>query len=239
MALKSWPKRALKSRLAGRFVSFFVRNYIRLVWASSGWRFLNDREGRLLEASSTGFIVAFWHEHLLMAPILRKETDRRFWMLISANRDGEVIANAVAPFGIEFVRGSTANPKKKFKEKSGAPAVVQMATALRNGDIVGVTPDGPRGPRRSVQAGVIRLSLMTGAPILPVAYATSNGRRLGTWDRFWLALPFSKGVFVAGDPIEAPSDNSSEQISKVQNDLSNALNSLAEQAVDATHGSPS
>jgi hypothetical protein len=80
-----------------------------------------------------------------------------------------------------------------------------MIAALGEGAIVGMTPDGPRGPSRKAQLGVVRLAELSGAPILAGAFSTSRALRLNTWDRFFLALPFSRGAFVvAGPAIPAP-----------------------------------
>ena len=118
--------------------------------------------------------MAFWHGRLMMAPMVRRQTDRRVFMLISNHRDGEIIANGVKSFGVEFIRGSTADPKKPEKNKNGASAIAQMIVcAFKGGNIVGITPDGPRGPGERSQKGVIRLAQMSGAlgaSPLPIRY---------------------------------------------------------------------
>ena len=227
-------KRFAKSALAARIASFLIGAYIRLVHGTSRWSFVG-REHFEEAAARGGVILAFWHGRLLMAPTVRRETDKRVFMLISAHRDGEIIANGVKSFGVEFVRGSTANPKKPHKNKSGASAIAQMTAALKEGHVVGVTPDGPRGPREKVQKGIIRLAQMTGAPIVPAAYATSRGARLNTWDRFLLAAPFSKGVYVAGPAIHIPPENDPETVESARRNVENALLGVTRQA-DALTG---
>ncbi len=229
-------KRFLQGRFAGTVSSRFIAAYIRLVQRTSSWRIVGREHFAALEKQERGYILAFWHENLLMAATVRSETPRRVFMLISTHRDGEIIANAVAPFGVEFIRGSAANPKKRFKEKSGAPALAQMIAALRDGHIVGMTPDGPRGPRRKAQVGVIRLSQMSGAPILPGAYATSRGARLKTWDRFWLAAPFSRGAFAVGAPLPPPGPDA--DLDEARAALEAALNRAAAEAEAAAGRSP-
>lgn len=216
-------KRLWKSEIAGRIASALIGGYIRLVHATSRWEFIGKKDFDAAAARERGVILAFWHGRLLMAPTVRNETDRRVFMLISAHRDGEIIANGVRGFGVEFIRGSTANPKKPGKNKSGAPALVQMTAALKEGHVVGVTPDGPRGPGEKVNRGVIRLAQMTGAPIIPAAYSASRGRRLGTWDRFLLAAPFSKGVYVAGPAITVPPENDPGALESARRSVENAL----------------
>lgn len=216
-------KRFWKSEIAGKIASALIGGYIRLVYATSRWDFVGKDYFDAAASEDCGVILAFWHGRLLMAPTVRSKTDRRVFMLISAHRDGEIIANGVRGFGVEFIRGSAANPKKPSKNKSGAPALVQMTAALREGHVVGVTPDGPRGPGEKVNKGVIRLAQMTGAPVVPVAYSASRGRRLSTWDRFLLAAPFSKGVYVAGEAIHVPAENDAETLESARRSVENAL----------------
>lgn len=194
-------KSALRSPLAGAVASRAIAAYIRLVTATSSREEIGREYAEPLLASGKGFILAFWHARLLMGAAMRGETDRPVFMLISAHRDGEIIARAVEGFGVRLIRGSAADPKKPEKNKSGAPAVAAMLAALEEGAIVGVTPDGPRGPRERARLGAVRLAAMSGTPILPAAYSASRGRFLNTWDRFLLAAPFSRLAFAARPPI--------------------------------------
>lgn len=230
MAMRDTQKKILKSSIVTGIVSGAIALYIRLVWRTTRWTFEGREHVETLNKTGKGFILAFWHARLLMLPRLRGESDHAFYMLISTHSDGEIIARAVKSFGVNFVRGSAANPKKAFKDKNGAPALTQLIAALNAGSVVGVTPDGPRGPRGKVQAGVVRLSGLTGAPILPISYATSRGRALNSWDRFWFALPFSKGAFVAMQPIVPPEDTNPETIKTKQDDLAAALNMATDRA---------
>lgn len=223
-------KRLLKSEFAARMASLLIRIYIRIVEVTCRWRFVGREHFDAAEAKGKGVIIAFWHGRLLMAPIVRRETDKRVFMLISANRDGEIIAQGVRSFGVEFIRGSAANPEKPGKNKSGASAIAQMIAALNEGSIVGFTPDGPRGPGEKVKSGVIRLAQMSGAPIVPGAYSVSGGSQLNTWDRFLLAAPFSRGVFVAGPAIEPPAENTPEAVETVRRSLENALLEVTKEA---------
>lgn len=216
-------KQFVKSDFAARLASVLITGYIRLVHATSRWTFIGKEDFEAAAAEGRGVILAFWHGRLLMAPTVRSETDQRVFMLISAHRDGEIIANGVRSFGVEFIRGSAANPKKPDKNKDGAPAIMQMAEVLKGGHVVGVTPDGPRGPGEKVSKGVVRLAQMTGALIVPAAYSTSRGKKLSTWDRFLVAAPFSRGVYIAGKAISVPAQNTPEAVESARQSVENAL----------------
>lgn len=101
-----------------------------------------------------------------------------------------------------------------------------MIRTLRRGEFIGLTPDGPRGPRMRAGLGVIRTAQQTGVPIVPVSFAASRRRVLGSWDRFVVALPFGRGVIGIGDFIDIPRDADAETLEKLRRRLEGDLNSL-------------
>lgn len=191
-----------RGQTAARMASGLLGAYIRLVQRTARLNITGLEHVKALEATDPrGFILAFWHADILFAPALRDRINRKLRMLVSTHRDGEIIVNAVAGFGIDFIRGSSTDARKADKDKGGASAVAQMIGALDAGDVVGLTPDGPRGPARKVKAGVVRLAGMTRAPVVVFAWAASRRRHLNTWDGFQLALPFARVEVVAMAPI--------------------------------------
>lgn len=226
----------MKSKAAGAAVSAGVGAYIRLVAATSRTTFVGRAHADRLLLGDKGFILAFWHSRLLMGAIMRKEADRPVHMLISTHRDGELIAAAVRGFGVEMIRGSAHDPKKPEKNKSGAPAVAAMAAALKSGAVVGMTPDGPRGPAEIAKIGAVRLAAMTGAPILPAGYAATRARRLATWDRFVLTLPFSSMAFAARAPIHVEPGADDKALEAARRLLEAELNAAVADAEAALQG---
>ena len=223
-------KRLLKSAAVLRLASVLIGAYIRLVYVTSRWRVIGREHVDSAAAAGRGVILAFWHGRLLMGAAIRRETGHRVFMLISAHRDGEIIARGVSSFGVEFIRGSAANPDKPGKHKSGASAIAQMIAALESGAIVGFTPDGPRGPGEKVKPGVIRLAQMSGAPIIPAAFSISRGKHMSSWDKFLLAAPFSKGVYVAGAPIHVPAELDAEAREAYRQKVEAALSAVTRNA---------
>lgn len=213
--LRSAPARSLSSAL--------IAAYIFLVDRTSRWELVGREHFDPFLGVDQGFIVAFWHQRLMMGVILRHQTDKRVFMLSSMHPDAEIIVNAAKRFGVEFIRGSTADPRKPEKDKKGGPALVQMIGVLRQGHVIGVNPDGPRGPRERAHVGVVRLAQFSGAPILPGAYSVTRGRFLKTWDRFLFPLPFSRGVFVGLSPIRVAADATSEEIEATRLAVERAL----------------
>ena len=155
-----------------------------------------------LQAAGRPYIHAFWHGHLFLMPW--SYTGRRIAIMISAHHDGELIARTMGLFGHESIRGSTTS--------GGASALKAALRALKEGADLGFTPDGPRGPRHRAQMGVIQAARLGGAPIVPVAFSASRKKVFGSWDGFEVPHPFSRGVFVYGDPIEVPRDAGQEEM---------------------------
>lgn len=144
------------------------------------------------------YLYAFWHARMLMMP----RTACREWpgyMLISEHRDGGFIADTMHLLGIDTIRGSST--------RGGAKAMRQMIQAVREEHKhLCITPDGPKGPRETIKRGTVQLAQKTGLPVVPICYATSRYWRANSWDRFYIPQPFSRGVFVFGDPVAVDDD---------------------------------
>lgn len=230
-------KKIAHSGVGSACLSTLIGGYVRLTLATTRWKFDGAEHLADLEQSPRGFVIAFWHAQLMLFPAVRNQTGRRAYMLASASRDGEIIARAIAPYGVTFIRGSAANPRKTAENKSGASAILQMVAALDEGGVIGMTPDGPRGPARRVQPGIIRLAARANVPILPVAAASRRCRTLNTWDGFQLAYPFSTGAFVAEPPIR-PGDIPEGTQEATQEALAAALNAASRRAAALSTPNP-
>lgn len=193
---KAW-RRFLHSELLQRIACWITHCYIRFVYSTNRWSVEGGDWPRRLTREGRSFIVAFWHGRLLMMPLAWHRLTS-FHMLISAHRDGRIIAGAMTYFGIETIAGSTS--------RGGSAALRAMLKRLQEGGCVGITPDGPRGPAMTASTGIVNIARLARVPILPLTYATSRRCVLATWDRFHLALPFGRGLYVWGEPIEIGGD---------------------------------
>ena len=140
---------------------------------------------------SRRLIYAFWHESLLAPAFSRTKVST----LISQHADGELIAQACRGLGFGVIRGSTT--------RGGGPALLEMLRAAKVGHLM-VTPDGPRGPRRRVQRGLIYVASQTGLPIVPAGVGFSHAWRARSWDRFAVPRPWSTVYVVLSEPIAVP-----------------------------------
>lgn len=171
--------------------------YIRLVWATGHWQTLNAHIPARFWDEGRPFILAFWHGRLLMMMKVWRG-GMPIHMLISGHRDGKLIARTSAHFGIDSIEGSSS--------RGGAQALRSIIRTLKGGNCIGITPDGPRGPRMHASAGMINIARMSGCPIIPVCYSSTSRRLLKSWDRFAITFPFSRGIFLWGEPIEVAKD---------------------------------
>jgi lysophospholipid acyltransferase (LPLAT)-like uncharacterized protein len=146
---------------------------------------------RAWEKKGEPFILAFWHRHLLLMPYAYR--GRRISVLVSQSQDGELIARTVARLGIDSTRGSSS--------RGGVSGMKSLLRKAAEGWDIAFTPDGPRGPLREVQPGVILAAAATGLPIQPIAVAASRAKLLRSWDRFMVPVPFSTVHFVYGEPL--------------------------------------
>lgn len=163
-------------------------------------------------------IGALWHGRLLMMPIIYK--GKKLSFLVSPHRDGQVMGKALKRFGFYAILGSTT--------RKGFSGFKQMVRA--HGSDIGIVPDGPRGPRQQVQIGVIELARLTGRPIVPITFNASKRKIFNTWDRFLLPYPFSRGVFIWGEPVYVDRDGDRDYLEEKRLLLERKLNELTEEA---------
>jgi lysophospholipid acyltransferase (LPLAT)-like uncharacterized protein len=196
-ALRLRLRQFARSDRLRRVLCYSIHLYIRFVYRTNRWSVEGAEHPRRLRADGKPFVLAFWHGRLMMIPMAWQRL-APIHMLISSHRDGRIIADAVAHFGVQSVAGST--------RRGGTAALRTMVRALAAGDCVGITPDGPAGPAMVASAGIVNVARLARVPVVPVVFATSRCRVLRTWDRMNVALPFGRGVFLWGEPIEVEPD---------------------------------
>jgi len=217
-------KKLLQSARAQAVLAWLAAQYVGLVAQRLNWRFEGD-SNLLLLAQPSPVILVFWHEALPSMPVLwtrAKEMGmtRRAVVLASAHRDGQLIGQAVRHMGIGLVSGSSSR---------GGPAGLRgLLKALESGANVGLTPDGPRGPRRICAPGVAQLAAMSGCRILPCGAITSHARALRSWDQMRIPLPLGRGALVCGTPISVSRDDWQSALPLVTAALNGAMERAAQ-----------
>ena len=140
-------------------------------------------------------IFAFWHGRLLLEPITYKKLRKnvKIKLMISDHFDGELLAKTMSFFGFGTIRGSSS--------KGGIKALRESFKRISEGYDIGITPDGPRGPRESVADGIVAISQKKGLKIVALNYKASSFWQLKSWDHFIIPKPFSIVDLYATEPF--------------------------------------
>ncbi|MBP1625532.1 MAG: hypothetical protein H6Q00_7 [Holophagaceae bacterium] len=214
-----------------RMVPFFAAHLIKLLAYTWRVKRLNFEPVAELVASDTRFILTFWHRRLIAMP-LAYPFKRKGPMgetlgvaaLQSDSKDGERSTATFRWFGVEAVRGSAG--------KTGTQALVRMIQAVKQGWDLGITPDGPRGPRQEAKPGTMSVARKTGAWVVPVCVAFDRAWTLKSWDRMLVAKPFAKVTVRYGQPYQVgPGEEESLRLA-----LQEELNEMENWAEEVQHG---
>ncbi len=192
------------------------------LWARTLRYEIDDRARMIGTPVSENFIGALWHNRLLIFPFVL----RRFFVhrhgaaLISASRDGELLADAIKRFGFDVVRGSSS--------RLGASAILQLEGVLASGRDVVITPDGPRGPAYELGPGIIFLAQKSGAAVVPINMEYSSCWRIKSWDRFIVPRPFARVRVIIGAAYRVRSTSTDDEFEAERLRLQNAMMALVE-----------
>lgn len=190
-----------RARWRGRLAAFLIFGMIRLVSSTIRFRFEGGSASFEATLSQPG-IFCIWHNRLALCLVIyekyvaRRFAGRRMAAMVSASRDGGMLARVLELFNVEPVRGSSS--------RRGPQALLEMTSWADKGLDLAITPDGPRGPRYQIQEGIVALAQVTGRPILPVAYHLNWKIVLKSWDGFQIPLPFACCTVFVGESMEIP-----------------------------------
>ncbi len=110
--------------------------------------------------------------------------------LVSASKDGQLIAGPLERLGFQTVRGS-----------SGRNNVLALRSLLKVDKSMAVTVDGPKGPPQKCKPGILYLAQKKQIPIICCNARFSSTWQLPTWDKMNIPKPFSKITLTYHCPI--------------------------------------
>lgn len=149
-----------------------------------------------LKSRNVPILFALWHGRMYLS--IQAHRNQGIVTMASQSKDGELIARWLEKNGYVVVRGSTT--------RGGGQALREMVRQVRSGRHAALTVDGPKGPARVVQPGVVQLARLTGAWVLPITSSASRPHFFESWDRYLLPWPFSKAVVAYGEPFPIPEE---------------------------------
>lgn len=171
-------------------------------------------------------IFAFWHGRLL--PLLYAHRDENIHVLASEHADGEMLGQTIRRLGYGHVRGSST--------RDGMRALRELSEKVRAGFDVGLTVDGPRGPRGVVKSGAIEVARQTGAVIIPLTSASDRHRVFNSWDAFELPYPGARVVVRYGEPMQVDPNADRAEVEARRLDLERELNRITAEADRSARG---
>lgn len=207
-----------------RVAALLIWSLVSLVSFTLRYR-LNDPHGFLLRKDIKQAIYCVWHNRLALAVKIyfmfgkRRADSLGLAGLVSASKDGALLAKIFQSFGIQPVRGSSS--------RRGAQALRELTTWGERGYDLSITPDGPRGPRYVVADGAVALAQITGLPIVPAAYHLNWKITLKSWDGFQIPLPFARCEVTAGRVIYVPREASDEERENLRLELQAELRAIS------------
>jgi lysophospholipid acyltransferase (LPLAT)-like uncharacterized protein len=205
-------RRPLLGALA-RVVPPLLYAVLRTLQATLRIRYIGAQAPHARLARGQQVILAYWHRFNLMLPVMAPGAP--LCTMVSQHRDGEMAIRVLAHWGVSGVRGSAT--------RGGVGGFMRLVDAYGRGESVALATDGPRGPADVVKPGVVRLAKLTGAPIYPVAFATSRAYRLRSWDRMVIPLPFARALVEFGEPLAVASDAGADQLEACRAELERRL----------------
>ncbi len=161
-------------------------------------------------------IFAFWHGKLLFEPLVYKKLRKnvKIKLMISDHFDGEILAKTMFFFGFGTIRGSSS--------RGGIKALRESFRKINEGYDIGITPDGPRGPKESIADGIVAISQKKGLKIVALNYKASSFWQLKSWDQFIIPKPFSQVDLYASEPFsvdDIPMQKAKDIIRKKINEI--------------------
>ena len=213
-------KKLLKKNFVQNILGFFTFLYIRAVKLTSTIQFENESIPKQFWNNDKPFILAFWHSQLMMIGFSWKK-NKNVNILASGHSDGKFGAIVGKYFNLNNIQTSKKNKSISLKS---------IFKLLNDNNYIGITPDGPRGPKEIVSEGIIKIAKSSKVPIIPIGFWSSKNFKLKSWDSFLITLPFSKCSFVWSKPLEIPNNIHKNQIQYYQKLLQEKINQSVKKA---------
>ena len=150
--------------------------------------------------------------------------------MISLNRDGEYIARVIKRFGYKVARGSSS--------KRSHGATVEILRAMARGQNVGLSIDGPKGPRYVAKPGAAFLAKKSGNPVIPFSISAEKKWMMNSWDHFQVPKPFSRAVVLIGNPVYVHENASEEEVRRAETEIQHSLEELRDRGDSWWGGEP-
>jgi lysophospholipid acyltransferase (LPLAT)-like uncharacterized protein len=149
-------------------------------------------------AAKSPCMLMLWHSKLvLISEILNTHASQYIYTaFISKSRDGDPLALLAQSY--------PCGRALRVPHNARHLALNQLIESIKTkGEIVIITPDGPRGPREVVKPGVVLAARETKANIFPFSWQAKRFWQLKTWDQMKIPKPFTTIDVFFGKPVSS------------------------------------
>ena len=147
-------------------------------------------------------IACCWHGRLIFPFYLLR--NKGYYSVAGLHEDAEIISRVGEQIGWRMIRGSSTHGGRKAYRK-----MVDVLSSSKS--VVGITPDGPKGPKQKVKLGAIRTAMQTGAFIIPMSGQASRRWEIKNWDIIVVPKPLGIVTFVFGEPMNVNRNSDPEE----------------------------
>ena len=157
-------------------------------------------------ASNRNCILMVWHNRLIILPefLTKNGPQLIFRAVISKSKDGEILSRLIESYATARTLRVPHNARYQ--------ALAEMISQLKQGgEVIVITPDGPRGPRYKVKPGIAIAAKKTDALIIPLSWSASSFWQFKSWDKLIVPKPFSRICVFFGKPIALPKELDASQ----------------------------
>ena len=232
--IKKAIKKIGKSIFVQNLIATILSWYIKFVYKTSSFKLVGEKDFRdKILATDKSVVALFWHGRLMMIPYFAHFYTKKppLAALTSLHRDGRLIGKLLEKMGFRIIGGSRAQKQTQDKvtEGGGVKAFLELQRMLMTQKIYfGTPPDGPKGPYQHMSKGMLLLAQKTGTPVLLASFSVKRAKVFKTWDRFMLAAPFNKGVFMYSKTFIVPKDLKGDAFEKFRKEKEQELIALTE-----------
>lgn len=217
---KIFFKSLIKKPLAVKIISCLISGYMRFVFKTTRWQLINQDMISPYWDAGAPLVGCFWHNRLALM-IFSWRKSQPFYMMISDHFDGRIISSTIGRYGVKTITVSS---------KGSTEGIRNAVKLIKQGISIGITPDGPRGPRFQADQGALRIARIAGVDIIPGSYSTTHRWVAQSWDRLIIPLPFGRGVFIWGKPIRSADIKTNASLKVAQKALDVSLIDLSNRA---------
>ena len=222
--MKDFIKKISANNIVQKILAYILHFYIYFVYKTSKIIIKgNVKEAAEYVALKKSIVLFTWHGRILVAAMGLKDTMKKpiengtkLAVISSFHRDGKIAAKIMKTFGINIIEGSTIDPKKgSSKNKKSLTSIRQTLKALKEGTIVILAPDGPRGPAQKMNTKITNLVEKTDTAIVGVSLSAKYKIQLKTWDNFQIFFPFNKIIIEYGTIFEPKNFNDIDELNNL------------------------